>query len=220
MTTPKRGRKPQDASKKEATAGRPRQEKEGPAKKSAAAKKGAAPAKSGTARSSGARTRQQNIALVVVALFAMLLFGAIAYSQSATAGSGTLGKTTGGATNGAAGGAAVPSADGWIWNDPDGALARAKAEDKPILIDFWASWCVWCKKMDDETYPDARVKKALSGYVLLKIDVDRLPDLQKQFQADGLPTTVIVDKSGKEIRRTVGYQTADQFVPFLSSGGA
>jgi len=166
----------------------------------------------------GARSRQQNTALVVVAVFAVLLFGAIAYSQNAAARNSTAGKTTGVAANGSAGGATLAAADGWIWNDPDAALARAKAEDKPILIDFWASWCVWCKKMDDETYPDARVKKALSGYVLLKIDVDRMPDLQKQFQAEGLPTTVIVDKNGKEIKRTVGYQTPDQFVPFLSGG--
>jgi thiol:disulfide interchange protein DsbD len=182
MTTPKRGRKPQDARNKKA-AGPPR-----------------------------ARTRQQNTALVVVAVFAVLLIGAIAYSQNAAAGGSAPGKATGAAANAAA--------DGWIWNDPDAALARAKAEDKPILIDFWASWCVWCKKMDDETYPDARVKKALSGYVLLKIDVDRMPDLQKQFQADGLPTTVVVDKNGKEIKRAVGFQAPDRFVPFLTSGGA
>lgn len=209
MTTPKRGRQPQDASNKKAAAGRARQKKAEPAKKSAA-KRSVASAKGGTERPPGGRTRQQNTALLVVALFAMLLFGAIAYSQNAAAGSSASGKTTGVAANAAA--------DGWIWNDPDAALARAKAEDKPILIDFWASWCVWCKKMDDETYPDARVKKALSGYVLLKIDVDRMPDLQKQFQAEGLPTTVVVDKNGKEIKRTVGYQTPAQFVPFLSGG--
>lgn len=219
MTTPKGGRRPQGSTKKAAPAGHPRQKSAAPAKGGSAPRKG----NGGHSRPEvvpGARTRQQNTALVVAALFAVFLFGAIAYSQNTAAGNGKVGASSGAAANGKAGGPAVPAADGWIWNDPDGALAKAKAENKPILMDFWASWCVWCKKMDDETYPDPRVKRALAAYVLLKIDVDRMPALQKQFQADGLPTTVIVDKDGKELKRTVGYKTPAQFVPFLDPSGA
>lgn len=163
-------------------------------------------AKGRPAREAGGRQRRMLVTMVV----AVALASAVVALWRAAPGTEGGGRAAGPAS--AAPGAAP---DGWIWNDPDGALARARQEGKPVLVDFWAGWCVWCKKMDEQTYTDPRVKAAMRGYVLLKIDVDKMPAFQKQFRADGLPTTVVLDPSGKEVRRVVGYQAPDEFLSFL-----
>jgi len=77
------------------------------------------------------------------------------------------------------------------------AIATARAEQKPLLIDFWATWCKNCLTMDKTTFEDERVKAALEGYVKVKVqaeDLDAQPAkaLLQKFGAVGLPTYVIL----------------------------
>ena len=77
------------------------------------------------------------------------------------------------------------------------AIATARAEQKPLLIDFWATWCKNCLTMDKTTFEDERVKAALEGYVKVKVqaeDLDAQPAkaLLQKFDAVGLPTYVIL----------------------------
>ena len=76
-------------------------------------------------------------------------------------------------------------------------LAVARAEQKPLLIDFWATWCKNCLTMDRTTFEDEKVKAALEGYVKVKFqaeDLDAQPAkaLMQKFDAVGLPTYVIL----------------------------
>ncbi len=85
---------------------------------------------------------------------------------------------------------------GWRASLAEG-LDAASREGKPVLIDFWATWCKNCLTMDKTTFEDARVKEALSGYVKIKVqaeDLDAQPakDLLKRFDAVGLPAYVIL----------------------------
>lgn len=105
----------------------------------------------------------------------------------------------------------------WITSLPD-ALAKAKKDDKVVLIDFTGSdWCGWCIKMkkdslDKKEFTDWAAKQA----VLVEIDfpdkkkqADELKQaneaLKKKFAVEGFPTYVLLDASGKEIGRQVGY---------------
>jgi len=98
-------------------------------------------------------------------------------------------------------------------NDLNQAMEEAKKSNKTIFIDFYADWCSYCGEMDEETYTDPQVKEKLTqNYVLLKVDVDENPDLSSKYTAYSLPTIVIVDSSGNEIKRIIGYQTPGQLL--------
>jgi len=76
-------------------------------------------------------------------------------------------------------------------------IAAARAGQKPLLIDFWATWCKNCLTMDRTTFEDGQVKAALAGYVKVKFqaeDLDAQPAkaLMQKFDAVGLPTYVIL----------------------------
>lgn len=98
-------------------------------------------------------------------------------------------------------------------NDLNQAMEEAKKSNKTIFIDFYADWCSYCGDMDEETFTDPQVKEKLTqNYVLLKVDVDKNPDLSSKYRAYSLPTIVIVDSSGNEIKRIIGYQTPEQLL--------
>ena len=85
---------------------------------------------------------------------------------------------------------------GWHASLAEG-LATASREQKPVLIDLWATWCKNCLTMDKTTLKDPGVTSALAGYVKIKFqaeDPDEQPakDVMKRLDAVGLPTYVIL----------------------------
>lgn len=102
----------------------------------------------------------------------------------------------------------------WMWNDFDRALEKAQAENKCVLLDFWAVWCKECKEMDKE-FEDPEVFNLLDDFVLVKVDVDEVPQLKAQFAVGGLPVIVVVNNKGEEVARVVGYQDAGQLEQLL-----
>ncbi len=97
------------------------------------------------------------------------------------------------------------------WNtDLNSALSEAKATNKPLFIDFYATWCSYCKKLDENTFSDNRVQQKLnSKYVLVKIDTDKNKDITSKYKIYGFPTMVLLDPNGNEIKRIEGYVDAD-----------
>jgi len=91
------------------------------------------------------------------------------------------------------------------------ALARAKSEGKPIVLDFMASWCVPCKRMEKETFADAEVAKQLEQVVFVKVDTDEHPELAKHFGVTGLPDIRFLKSDGSELRRLTDFQDAQLF---------
>ncbi|MBU4305581.1 MAG: thioredoxin fold domain-containing protein [Candidatus Omnitrophica bacterium] len=103
----------------------------------------------------------------------------------------------------------------WI-RDMSVAKDLAQKNDKPILIDFYTEWCGWCKKLDKDTYGDARVIAAVKEFVCAKIDAEKNQALARQYKVQGFPTTVFLDSEGNLIEAIPGYMTAEQFLEVLN----
>ncbi len=97
----------------------------------------------------------------------------------------------------------------------DEALAQARAENKPLLIRFYAEWCLPCQRMERETFADAKIKGLLQSIVLLKIDTDQEPVLSEKFGVVGLPDLRLMTSAGKEFRRLRGFQPAEKMLKDL-----
>ncbi|WP_139347018.1 protein-disulfide reductase DsbD [Herbaspirillum sp. VT-16-41] len=106
----------------------------------------------------------------------------------------------------------------------DAALQQnAAGERRPVMLDFYADWCVSCKEMERFTFSDQRVKERFGQMLLLQIDVtannadDRA--MLKRFNLFGPPGIMFFDADGRELvqRRVIGYQDADKFMSTLQN---
>ncbi|GAB3244150.1 protein-disulfide reductase DsbD [Chitinimonas naiadis] len=99
--------------------------------------------------------------------------------------------------------------------------AIAAANGKPVMLDFYADWCVSCREMERFTFSDARVQQKLAGLVLLKADVTANTDehkaLLKRFGLFGPPGTIFFGQGGAETgARLIGFEDADAFLQRLA----
>jgi len=101
----------------------------------------------------------------------------------------------------------------------------AAANGKPVMLDFYADWCVSCKEMEKFTFSKADVQQALGSFVALQADVTANDDvdqaLMKRFGIIAPPDTLFFGTDGKEKRalRLTGPEDADKFVQRLGSAG-
>ncbi len=103
--------------------------------------------------------------------------------------------------------------------------AELKATTRPVLLDFYADWCVSCKEMERFTFTDPQVAALMSQALLLKADVTANHDddraLLKRFHLFGPPGTIFFDAQGRELTgvRVIGYQDAARFTQTLKAAG-
>jgi len=83
------------------------------------------------------------------------------------------------------------------------ALAQAHKECKPVIIDFYASWCAACVKLEKYTFADAEIAAKLKRFSLIKIDAttssDELNAIQRRYQVVGLPAILFLQPDGRMI---------------------
>ncbi|HMZ76706.1 MAG TPA: protein-disulfide reductase DsbD, partial [Rhodocyclaceae bacterium] len=98
-----------------------------------------------------------------------------------------------------------------------------KTADRPVMLDFYADWCVSCKEMERFTFADPAVARRLAGVLLLQADVTANSEddkaLLKRFDLFGPPGILFFDAHGAERRaqRVIGFQAADAFLRTLDA---
>ncbi len=107
--------------------------------------------------------------------------------------------------------------------DVQAAISQAAANGRPVMLDFYADWCITCKEMEYDTFPDQGVRQLLENYELLKADVtgnDALDKvLLKQFNIFGPPAILFFGRDGVELSayRVVGFMDAARFSAHLQA---
>ncbi len=100
----------------------------------------------------------------------------------------------------------------------DAVLAKAKADCRPVLIDFFADWCAACKELDSHTYVSPEVRAESERFVTVKVDGtvdhDVLDGLYERFGVQGLPTVAFIDPSGGVMKspRVTGFLPPEKFL--------
>ena len=106
----------------------------------------------------------------------------------------------------------------YVWNENSLDKIINKNDDKIILVDFETDWCVWCDRLDKDTYTDQGVMEfAEQNLISIKIDAEKNdgPEQKKKYRVRGYPTILLLDPSGNELDRIVGYRPPKEFLEEL-----
>jgi len=93
----------------------------------------------------------------------------------------------------------------------------ALASNKMLIVDFTASWCGPCKKMDLETWEDENVKLLLEDFIFVKIDIDSNKEIALKYNVKSIPNVFVLDGNGIEVKSFLGYMNANKFIGAVDS---
>jgi len=117
--------------------------------------------------------------------------------------------------------AANPSGIQFVEDDYPAALAQARREHKPVLVDTWASWCHTCLSMKRYVFPDAGMRPVKDAVVWLSIDGENEKNkaFLDRFPLDAWPTFLIIDPKGEQVvGRWIGAASVNDFRSFVQDG--
>jgi len=94
-------------------------------------------------------------------------------------------------------------------------LSEARQSGKPVVVDFWASWCGPCLLLGKRSFPHPRVQSLRDRAVWVKVDVDTNQSAVAKYEVRGFPTILVLDSAGQEADRLVGYVDGPTLATFL-----
>jgi thioredoxin-related protein/YHS domain-containing protein len=102
------------------------------------------------------------------------------------------------------------------------AMQEAEEKKLPLLVHFYAEWCMPCKRMDREVFPSSSVKEMLgSRFVAVKINSDDRQDLVRRYGVETLPSDLVIDSlTGRVITLHAGYQDRTSYLSSASQAEA
>jgi len=116
------------------------------------------------------------------------------------------------------------SAAGVKWEKKfEEAQKKARATQKPIMVDFWAQWCGWCHKLDQTTYVDPAVTKLSADFVPVKVDTEggrSSVEIAVKYGVSTLPTIAFLTPKGRQIAKIASFQGPAQFAKTMEAARA
>lgn len=111
-----------------------------------------------------------------------------------------------------------PSDSKVAWfDDFDRAMEEAQRRDCVLLVHFYATWCVPCKRMDRDVLYSPELSRLLeAGAVAVKVDGEKHGDLKIRFDVEAYPTDIILSPQGRLLSSSQGYQTRDAYLSTLA----
>ncbi len=107
----------------------------------------------------------------------------------------------------------LPKEIHWM-TDIEAAKVLAKEEDKPIMVDFTATWCPPCNMMEDSTFNQQKVIQRAQHFINVRINVDKQKEVAEQYSANarkyggiGIPNILFMDSGDFQFRHVIGYQS-------------
>ena len=102
------------------------------------------------------------------------------------------------------------------WLSYDKGMALGKSQQKKVFINFFATWCSFCRMMDTKTFTDAAVVNYLNdNFVPVKVDVDQEQEVAAQYNIRPLPDMWFVSEKGEAIGNKPGFTGPEDMLPVL-----
>lgn len=95
------------------------------------------------------------------------------------------------------------------------AVKRAKESDRPVVIDFWAEWCVACLRLKRETLENGRVAESLRSVEMVYVDLDKYPTLGDAYSVAAIPDVIFAEPDGRIVDRLQEFESPEKFVSRL-----
>lgn len=101
------------------------------------------------------------------------------------------------------------------------AYEQSLENNEKIIVDFYADWCIPCKEFDAITFVDEKVLAQMANFTNYKVDMTRTMDestemIRKKFNIVGMPTILIINSNGEEVKRLTGFVGPEEFLKFIS----
>lgn len=102
----------------------------------------------------------------------------------------------------------------WFRRSFEEALAEAAKRKTSVFVDFWTTWCGWCKKLEQDTFTNEAVRAELAGFVCVSIDAESKEGapIAQRYSATSFPTLVFVEPDGSLRERVLGYLPPGRFL--------
>lgn len=97
--------------------------------------------------------------------------------------------------------------------DFEGALARARSERRFVMVDFYTTWCSWCKVLDKKTFTDDEIIGQARRMITVKVNAEQSVEIARRYGVGSFPTVVFLHPDGRVRHQVQGYLPPDQFLP-------